>query len=67
MHGLQAPVEALMREAGASILLPRFRALRAEDIEEKAPGDLVTIADRESEARLTDGLAKLLPGSAVVG
>jgi len=64
---LHEAVDALMREVGASILLPRFRALRAEDIEEKAPGDLVTIADRESEARLTEGLARLLPGSSVIG
>ena len=38
-----------------------------EQINEKTPGDLVTIADHEAEARLTEALAGLIPGSRVVG
>lgn len=39
-----------MRLAARQAILPRFRALRAEDIEEKSPGETVTAADREAEA-----------------
>jgi fructose-1,6-bisphosphatase/inositol monophosphatase family enzyme len=46
-----------MREVSAEIIEPRFRALVDGDVEEKSPGDMVTIADREAEialeARLT--------------
>lgn len=67
MRTLDAPVQALMRQVGAELLVPRFRQLSADEIMEKSPGDLVTVVDRESEVRLTDGLAALLPGSHVVG
>ena len=67
MHPLDAPVAALMREIAGAVIVPRFRALAAADIHEKTPGDYVTIADRESEDRLTDGLPRLLAGSRVIG
>jgi fructose-1,6-bisphosphatase/inositol monophosphatase family enzyme len=60
-------VADLMREVAATIVLPRFRHLAEGEIQQKAPGDLVTIADKESEKALTAGLTALLPGSAVVG
>ena len=60
-------VETLMREAAERAILPRFRMLAAHEIEEKSPGELVTQADRESEAILTEGLAGLLAGARVVG
>jgi fructose-1,6-bisphosphatase/inositol monophosphatase family enzyme len=60
-------VEALVREVAASVVLPRFRLLAEHEIQEKGPGDLVTIADREAEALLTSGLLALRPGSRVVG
>lgn len=60
-------VEQAIREVAATIVLPRFRALAEGDVDEKGPGDLVTIADREAEAALTGVLACLLPGSVVVG
>jgi fructose-1,6-bisphosphatase/inositol monophosphatase family enzyme len=60
-------VADLIREVAATIVLPRFRHLAAADIQQKAPGDLVTIADKESEKALTAGLTALLPGSIVVG
>jgi fructose-1,6-bisphosphatase/inositol monophosphatase family enzyme len=60
-------VGALMAEAAERAILPRFRKLAQQDIEEKSPGELVTVADREAEAILTAGLAPLLPGSRVVG
>ena len=60
-------VGALMAEAAERAILPRFRALGRDEVEEKSPGELVTIADREAEAILTAGLAPLLPGSRVIG
>ncbi len=48
-------------------MLPRFRHLATDEINEKSPGDLVTVADQESERALTHGLTALLPGSTVVG
>ncbi|MBL6945967.1 MAG: inositol monophosphatase [Rhodospirillales bacterium] len=47
--------------------MPRFRQLGSGDIREKKPGDLVTVADMESERRLSAMLPELLPGSRVVG
>lgn len=60
-------VSELIREVAATIVLPRFRHLATDEVHQKAPGDLVTIADQESERALTRGLTALLPGSAVVG
>lgn len=64
---LHAAVAALMREVGRDIILPRFRALAAHEREEKTPGDFVTVADHEAEARLTEGLSALLPDARVLG
>lgn len=65
--GLVDEVSDLVREVARTVVLPRYQHLRAGDVQEKAPGDLVTIADQEAEAALTAGLSRLLPGSAVVG
>lgn len=62
-----ADVIALLREVSQRVVLPRFRALADDQIREKAAGDLVTVADLESEEWLTERLTRLLPGSAVVG
>jgi fructose-1,6-bisphosphatase/inositol monophosphatase family enzyme len=60
-------VTSLMRQVARDIVLPRFRNLAADDVEEKAPDDLVTIADRESEDALTAGLSALDPDARVIG
>ncbi|MEU4621799.1 inositol monophosphatase family protein [Actinoplanes sp. NPDC023801] len=60
-------VAELVREVAHTVVLPRFRRLSADEVHQKAPGDLVTIADQESERALTRGLTALLPGSVVVG
>ncbi len=67
MHALHPSVSALMRDVAARVVLPRFRRLGPADIMEKAPNDLVTVADRESEAALAEGLLALLPDARVVG
>jgi len=66
-HPHHDAVVTLMRRVAAEIVLPRFRNLAADEIEEKAADDMVTVADRESEAALTAGLAALDPGIRVVG
>lgn len=60
-------VAPLMEEAAATAILPRFRLLADDEVEEKSPGEVVTVADREAEAILTAGLTPLLPGSRVLG
>jgi fructose-1,6-bisphosphatase/inositol monophosphatase family enzyme len=57
----------LIRDVARDIVLPRFRHLADGEVHEKAPGEIVTIADQESERALTAGLMRLLPGSVVVG
>jgi fructose-1,6-bisphosphatase/inositol monophosphatase family enzyme len=60
-------VPSLLERATRSFILPRFARLAPSQIEEKTPGELVTIADREAEAFLSSELKKLCPGSEVVG
>ncbi|MEV0896484.1 inositol monophosphatase family protein [Actinoplanes sp. NPDC049802] len=60
-------VAELVREVAHTVVLPRFRRLADDEVRQKSPGDLVTIADQESERALTRGLTALLPGSVVVG
>jgi fructose-1,6-bisphosphatase/inositol monophosphatase family enzyme len=60
-------VSELVREVAHTVVLPRFQRLADDEVHQKSPGDLVTIADQESERALTRGLTALLPGSVVVG
>jgi fructose-1,6-bisphosphatase/inositol monophosphatase family enzyme len=60
-------VADLIREVATTIVRPRFRRLDDDEIHDKAPGDVVTVADQESERALTAGLTALRPGSQVVG
>ena len=62
-----AAVAAVIVEAAQSEALSRFQALQAHEIAEKSPGDLVTIADLETEQALNRALSGLLPGSVMVG
>lgn len=64
---LKDEVAELMRNVAAREVMPRFRALAADEIVEKSPGEVVTTADRESELRLSDGLAALNLGARIVG
>jgi fructose-1,6-bisphosphatase/inositol monophosphatase family enzyme len=67
MHALDRSVSHLMTAVATEIVLPRFKNLRADEIEEKSPDDYVTIADKESELRLYDGLLRILPDAGVIG
>jgi fructose-1,6-bisphosphatase/inositol monophosphatase family enzyme len=67
MHELYRPVAALMARVAADVVLPRYQNLAAHEISEKAADDFVTIADKESELRLNEGLAAILPEANIVG
>jgi fructose-1,6-bisphosphatase/inositol monophosphatase family enzyme len=67
MDALSTAVAAIMREASATAILPRYRQLSADQIVEKAADDMVTVADGEAEAILAERLAALMPEAAVVG
>lgn len=64
---LTTKVEGVMRRTATQVLLPRFQTITAADREEKSAGEVVTIADREAEAMLSDGLSRLLPTASIVG
>lgn len=56
-----------MDRTARTALLPRLGQLRAADIREKAPAELVTIADRDGERLLAEGLSAILPQAQIVG
>lgn len=63
----QAIIEAV-REAGRVDIVPRFRHLANDQIAEKTgPLDLVTIADREAEARIGSAVGLAWPEALIVG
>lgn len=64
---LRDEVSALMRGVAERVVTPRFRMLAAHEVSEKSPGEIVTVADREAERRLHDGLAALDLGARIVG
>ena len=68
MLELHAPVVALMRDVARNVVMPRYQNLASSEISEKAGADdLVTIADKESEIRLAEGLAAILPEAGIIG
>lgn len=60
-------VSALIVDVVDRVVLPRFRRLAADDVAEKTPGDLVTVADREAEVELAAALGAADPGAVVIG
>ncbi len=60
-------VQELLEQAASTWMLPRWRSLVAGDVEEKSPGEVVTVVDHEVEAFLGAALVGLLPDSVVVG
>jgi len=67
MSKLAEDVADLMREVAALEIMPRFRALKDGEVEEKSKGDYVTIADRQAELWLAPRLEALVEGSHVLG
>ena len=60
-------VLTLLKDVADEVINPRFRALASDEIAEKNPGDLVTVADRESEVRITEVLRREHPDALVLG
>jgi fructose-1,6-bisphosphatase/inositol monophosphatase family enzyme len=57
----------LVQDVAAEVVTPRFRSLTEHEVDEKRPGDLVTVADREAEELLTAALLEAYPGTVVLG
>ncbi|MCZ8324046.1 MAG: inositol monophosphatase [Sphingomonadaceae bacterium] len=64
---LDAAVLAVIKDAAARAVMPRYQQLEAHEVIDKSPGELVTVADREAEVILAEGLARILPEAAIVG
>lgn len=64
---LTADVLAITQRAAREAVMPRYQSLAAHEIDAKAADDVVTIADKEAELILAEGLARLLPEAAIVG
>ena len=67
MHALYQPVLDIIEKASRDIVLPYYQNLQSHQIDEKTPGDLVTVADKLSEEFIAGELAKLLPDAKIVG
>ena len=57
----------LIRDVADEVINPRFRDLGSDEISEKNPGDLVTVADHEAERLLTRALNDAYPDAVVLG
>ncbi len=57
----------LLRDVSEQVILPHYQSLSADQIEQKATDDVVTIADKQAEEMLSEGLARLVPGLPIVG
>ena len=57
----------LLQEVAEEVINPRFRTLESDQIAEKNPGDLVTVADREAETLITAALRAAYPDALVLG
>ena len=64
---LTGQVAAIMRRAAEAAILPRYQTLAAHEIDAKAADDVVTVADKEAELILADGLSTVLPEATLVG
>ena len=58
-----AAVTAAIREVADAEILPKFRALTDDEIIEKRPGDVVTVADRLAEQALTRIFRAVIDGA----
>jgi len=64
-------VTRLIAQVARDAVMPKFQALRDDEIHHKPTAghvdDIVTEADRRAEAQLTEGLLSLVPSACVVG
>ena len=67
MSAIDAEILALMQRVTEQAILPRYRNLAHGEVEDKGGNDPVTVADKESEALLREGLAAIDGSLAFVG
>ncbi|MEK9671486.1 MAG: inositol monophosphatase family protein [Rhodospirillaceae bacterium] len=60
-------VADIIREVAVLEIMPWFKKLSAADIDEKNPGDLVTVADRAAGTALAKRLSEISTGALIVG
>ncbi|HBX79736.1 MAG TPA: inositol monophosphatase [Propionibacteriaceae bacterium] len=60
-------ISELLKQVAAEVILPRWRNLDPSEIDQKTPGDPVTIADREAEVALADAFRAFVPQVLIVG
>lgn len=65
--GLTNQVLSVIEDAALRAVLPRYQSLAAHEIDAKAADDVVTIADKEAELILAEGLARILPEATIIG
>lgn len=58
---------SLLVTVADALIVPRFRHLHEDQVDEKNPGDLVTVADTEAEEAITQALLEDDPDAVVVG
>ncbi|WP_431285403.1 inositol monophosphatase family protein [Humitalea sp. 24SJ18S-53] len=67
-HAAAQDIDAILREATRTEILPRFRRLTEDAVRAKnGPQDIVTDADEAAERRITAALHARFPGCLVVG
>ena len=66
MHPLYQPVLDIIEDASRDIVMPYYQNLKSHQIDEKTPGDLVTVADKLSEEFISDALSIRLTGLAIM-
>jgi len=64
---LDAELGPLLARVAQTAILPRYQHLSAGDVTAKAVDDMVTVADTHAEDLLSEALARILPGAAIVG
>ncbi len=64
---LMDEVGRVLQEVSAEVIEPRFEALRDGDVRFRSPGEIVTVADEESERLLALRLGRLVPEAVMVG
>ena len=66
-QALDKAVLALVQDVTERAILPHYQNLASGEIEDKGGNDPVTIADKQSEAMLAEGLARIDPSLAIIG
>lgn len=64
---LTRAVYPVIIDAVERAIMPRFQKLQVGEIIDKGGNELVTVADREAELILAEGLARIIPDAAIVG